>query len=319
MVADRRTGTRAAAARRVVAAVPAEAVETVRATVRRAAAVVAVPAPGAPDIAERLADVEFLVLDHERRHDLVPVLERLPALRFVQLLIVGTEWVAPFLPPGVELGRPIGTRDNAVAEWVASALLGMASGLLPAVRVQPQAGWTRAPSRELRGQRVVVVGQGTTGRAASDLLGLLGVEVVRVAAHAKPGVHAVGELPALVEGANAVVLLVPAVPSTVRMVGADLLARMPDGAVLVNAGRGSLVDTDALVAELSSGRLRAVLDVTDPEPLPAEHPLWRLPNCAISPHIAGATDEGRARSLRFAAEQIDRYARRQTPAVAGSP
>jgi phosphoglycerate dehydrogenase-like enzyme len=164
------------------------------------------------------------------------------------------------------------------------------------------------PSRELRGQRVIVAGQGTTGRAAARLLRGLGVDVVSVASRARADVHSANELSKLVTDADALVLLVPATPSTERMVDAELLARMPDGAVLVNAARGSVVDTEALVAELSTGRLRAVLDVTDPEPLPASHPLWGLPDCYLSPHVAGATHEGRRRSIEYAAEQLVRYA-----------
>jgi phosphoglycerate dehydrogenase-like enzyme len=295
----------------LTAAVPAEGLEAVRSILAADGVECAVgPVPTDGDLAEQLAGVEFLVLDHERR-DLLPVLARLPALRVVQVLIVGTEWVRPFLPAGTLLGRPVGARDTAVAEWVASALLGIASGLLPAVRIQPDERWVREPSRELRGQRVVVVGQGTTGRATAELLTALGVEVVRVAAHARPGVLPSTALPELVEHADAVVLLVPDTPETTGMVDAALLARMRTGAVLVNAGRGPAVDTDAIVAELRTGRLRAVLDVTDPEPLPPGHPLWQLPACHVSPHVAGATHEARERSLRRAAEQLARYARGQ--------
>src|SRR3954465_5132088 len=195
----------------LVAAVPADVVADVAAAVPAGGEVRPTPPRGAP-LLPALADVEFLVLDHERRDDVAPLLPRLPALRFVQLLVVGTEWVTPFLPPGVALGRPTGARDRAVAEWVAGALLGIATGLLPATRQQVHARWDRRPSHELAGQRVVVVGQGTTGVAAADLLERLGVQVVRAARHPRAGVHGPDELPDLVAGADAVVLLVPLTP-----------------------------------------------------------------------------------------------------------
>lgn len=299
------------------AAVPAAALPVVTHSVAGAGLtdevdVVAVPAGG--DLVAGLAGVEFLVLDHERR-DVVAVLSRLPALRVVQVLIVGTEWVAPHLPPGVELSRPTGTRDRGVAEWVVSALVGVASGLLPAVRDQHRQRWTRSPSRELAGQRVVVAGQGSTGRLTATLLAALGVDVVAVAAHARPGVHPAAALPDLLPDADALVLLVPATAATTPLVDAALLTRMRTGALLVNASRGTVVDPDALLAELTAGRLHAVLDVTAPEPLPPGHPLWQASNCFVSPHVAGATVEGRDRAIRFAAEQLVAHARRRLAAA----
>ncbi len=110
--------------------------------------------------------------------------------------------------------------------------------------------------------------------------------------------HAMGELPDLLPTVDAVVVIVPLTPSTAGLVDAQFLAALPDGALLVNMARGKVVDTDALLAELGSGRLRAALDVTDPEPLPADHPLWDAPNLVITPHVGGFTD---ATDPRFAA------------------
>jgi phosphoglycerate dehydrogenase-like enzyme len=132
--------------------------------------------------------------------------------------------------------------------------------------------------------------------------------VIGVARRAREGVHSVAELPAVVGQADAVVVLAPLTPETKGLVDAALLARMRDGALLVNAGRGRVVDTGALVAELESGRLRAVLDVVDPEPLPDDHPLWDLA-LAITPHNAGDTAAADERAVRFGAEQLVRFAR----------
>jgi phosphoglycerate dehydrogenase-like enzyme len=107
---------------------------------------------------------------------------------------------------------------------------------------------------------------------------------------------------------DAVVVLVPLSDQTRGLVGRDFLARLRDQAVLVNVARGAVVDTDALLAETSSGRLLAALDVTDPEPLPAEHPLWRSPGVLISPHVGGATTAMQPRILRLLREQLGRFA-----------
>jgi len=152
------------------------------------------------------------------------------------------------------------------------------------------------------------VGYGNIGRALARCLEPFGVEVVGVARRARDGARAEADLPELLPRADAVVLLVPLSDATAGMVDAAFLARMRDGALLVNAGRGPVVDTGALVAELERGRLRAVLDVTDPEPLPAGHPLWDLA-LAITPHDAGDTPDADQRAFELAAEQLARYVR----------
>ncbi|MFF4597309.1 NAD(P)-dependent oxidoreductase [Amycolatopsis sp. NPDC001319] len=292
----------------VVASGPDEALPALRAAAPGRVRVVPLPSGGGPAAVRALRDVEFLVLEHQRT-DLLPVLGELPALRVVQTLIAGAEWLEPYLPDGVRLSRPAGARDNAVAEWVAAALLGLASGLLLAVREQGERRWRRVESAELAGTRVVLVGAGAIGRRARDKLAGLGASVTVVARTARAGVHPVTELGDLVAEADAVVLLVPATAGTAGLAGAGVLARMPDGAVLVNAARGTVVDTAALTAEVLAGRLLAVLDVTDPEPLPPDHPLWTAPGCFLSPHIAGVTRQGKARAIEAAADVLARYAR----------
>jgi phosphoglycerate dehydrogenase-like enzyme len=294
----------------IVAAGPADALAALSAAAPSGVSVLAVPERGTPGAGELLRDVEFLVLDHDRT-DILPALRALPLLRVVQSLIVGTDWVRPHLPDGVMLSRPVGVRDNGVAEWVCSALLGLASGLLPAVRDQHRRSWCRAMSSELAGSRVVVLGAGSIGLATRDLLVRLGVEVVLVARHRREGVRAVTELGELVAEADALVVLVPVTPETAGLVDAAVLRSMRDGAVLVNAARGQIVDHDALTAEVTNGRLLAVLDVTDPEPLPDDHPLWDAAGCFVSPHIAGATVQGRRRAIEFAARHLAQYASRK--------
>ena len=199
-----------------------------------------------------------------------------------------------------------GARDVPVAEWVVGALLGDTTGLLrSAVRRE----WERYQPRELAGSTVLIVGHGSIGEAVRRRLLALRAQVVGVAANARPGVHATDELPALVPRADAVVVLAPLTDSTRGMIDAAFLARMKDGALLINAGRGAVVDTDALVRETSSGRLRAVLDVVEPEPLPADHPLWTTPGVTITPHVAGDSVPAEHRAERLAGEQLARFAR----------
>jgi phosphoglycerate dehydrogenase-like enzyme len=132
------------------------------------------------------------------------------------------------------------------------------------------------------------------------------VELTYVARTPREGVHGTDELPRLLPEADVVVLIVPVTPETRGMVDASFLAAMKDGALLVNAARGVVVDTDALVAELTGGRLRAALDVTEPEPLPEGHPLWSAPNLLLTPHVAGAVPNTNERAAAALIDQLQR-------------
>lgn len=228
-----------------------------------------------------------------------------PSLRVVQTLSAGTDWIEPHVPPQATLCAARGARDVPVAEWVVGALLGAAYGQFRAAHVRH---WEERAPRELHATRVLIIGHGSIGRAVERRLAPFEVTVTGVASRARDGLHGTDELPALLPEADAVVILLPLTDATRGMIGADELRAMRDGALLVNAGRGPVVDTDALVAELARGRLEAVLDVTDPEPLPDGHPLWEH-TLAITPHNAGDTEPAEARAVALATEQLARYAR----------
>jgi phosphoglycerate dehydrogenase-like enzyme len=246
----------------------------------------------------------FVMPDWEDR-ETIEALPRLERARVVQALSAGTDWIESRIPPWATLCNARGARDAAVAEWVIGALLGDAYGQFAAARERR---WSDAVPRELQGAHVLIVGFGSIGEAVKRRLEPFGVTVTGVARHAREGVHMTDELPELLGQADAVVVLAPLTPETARMFDAELFARMRDGALFVNAGRGRVVDTGALLAELQAGRLRAVLDVVDPEPLPDDHPLWDAA-LAITPHNAGDTDAADERAVRFGAEQLVRFAR----------
>jgi phosphoglycerate dehydrogenase-like enzyme len=155
---------------------------------------------------------------------------------------------------------------------------------------------------------VLLVGYGAIGEAIEARLRPFEVEVVRVARRGRDGVHPIAELPRLLPDADVVILIVPLTAETRGLVDADFLARMKDGALLVNVARGPVVDTDALLAALTSGRLSAAVDVTDPEPLPADHPLWDAPNLLVSPHVGGASSAMWPRAHRLVRDQLHRFA-----------
>jgi phosphoglycerate dehydrogenase-like enzyme len=249
-------------------------------------------------------DAAVFVLPDWMDRETLEAMPRLGRLRVVQALSAGTDWIEARVPPWATLCNARGARDAAVAEWVVGALLGDAYGQFAAARSRR---WSDAVPRELQGATVLIVGFGSIGREVERHLEPFGVTVIGVARHPRDGVHSVAELPYLVGQADAVVVLAPLTSETTGLVDAALLGRMRDGALFVNAGRGGVVDTSALVAELRSGRLRAVLDVVDPEPLPDDHPLWDLA-LAITPHNAGDSAAADERAVRFGAEQLMRFA-----------
>jgi phosphoglycerate dehydrogenase-like enzyme len=230
----------------------------------------------------------------------------LPRLRLVQLLSAGAERFAGRLPEGVVLCNARGAHTPATAEWVMAALLAAQRGIPHFVREQAAGRWTFSTQRSLVGARVLMVGAGDIGRTVGRMLDGSCVELTYVARTARDGVRSVDDLPELLPHADVVVLLVPVTPETTGMVDAAFLAAMPDGALLVNAARGVVVDTDALLAELQSGRLRAALDVTEPEPLPEGHPLWSAPGLLLTPHVGGAIPDTNERAAAAVTDQLTR-------------
>ncbi|MFI7302221.1 2-hydroxyacid dehydrogenase [Micromonospora aurantiaca] len=240
------------------------------------------------------------------------LLTELPDVEVVQLLSAGADAWAGRMPDGVTLCDARGVHDSPTAEWVVAAILASLRGFAPLARAQARREWAYdevAPTDELAGKRVLIVGAGSIGTAVRDRLAPFEVTFTLVARTPRPdqGVHGVDELPALLPEADVVVLLVPLTEQTRGMVDERFLAAMPDGALLVNAARGPVARTSALVAELTSGRLRAAMDVTDPEPLPADHPLWELPNVLLTPHVAGSVRGLLPRAYRLVGEQLRRY------------
>jgi phosphoglycerate dehydrogenase-like enzyme len=258
-----------------------------------------------PDSAD---DVEVIVLPFEVPASRLPVLAKLPRLRLIQLMSAGAENIIPFVPPGVTLCNAQGAHDPAVAEWIAAVILAQARQLPRFLAAQQAGTWAPARSDSLAGQTVLIVGYGSIGEATERALAPFGVKFECIARRPRPGVLTMDDLPEVLPRADIVILLVPVTPATTGLVDARFLARMHDGALLVNAARGSIVDTAALLAELSSGRLRAALDVTDPEPLPAGHPLWSAPGLLLTPHVAGAMTTEASRVMTLVKDQLARYA-----------
>ncbi len=259
------------------------------------------------DSEPHLDDVEMLVAA-PHVDELGRLLERLPALRVVQAVSAGVDWLLPLVPEGVIVCDAAGVHDIPVAEWVLAAILASLRRIPECRDLQRRERVSLPPQAELAGRRVLILGHGSIGRAVEARLDGFDVEVTRVARRAREGVRATSELSELLPLTDVLVLLLPLTAETERIVDRELLGRLPDGTLVVNAGRGRLVDQPALLAELEAGRLHAALDVTDPEPLPRGDPLWSAPGTLLTPHVAGDSPQFPARAYRLIRDQIARYA-----------
>ncbi|HEY4570962.1 MAG TPA: 2-hydroxyacid dehydrogenase [Kribbella sp.] len=258
-----------------------------------------------------LAEVEFYVPSYMGGGDVFDVIREMPALKVVQLQTAGFEHAQSRIAAGVTLCNARGVHDASTAELAVALILASYRRLPRAVRNQEVEVWPQSYDEvddSLADRTVLILGYGAIGAALERRLSGFECEVIRVARRARDGVHPTSALPELLPRADVVVVLTPATPETERMVDAKFLARMKDGALLVNVARGVVVDTDALLAELGTQRISAALDVTDPEPLPAGHPLWSAPNVLINPHRGGASTAFAPRVARLVRAQLERYA-----------
>ncbi len=255
-----------------------------------------------------VGDVEFFVPPYMGPAEDLAVMAHLPRLRVVQLLTAGYENALKYVPAGVTLCNAGGVHDASTAELAVGLMIASLRGIDVFARAMPAGAWLYGRREALADKRVVIVGAGGVGQAIRRRLEPFETDVVMVGRTERVGVFGSGDLGALLPSADIVVLAVPLSEETHKLVGVDFLARMPDGALLVNVARGSVVDTDALTEHVASGRIRAALDVTEPEPLPPGHPLWHLPGVLISPHVGGNTSAFLPRARRLVADQLRRFA-----------
>ena len=237
--------------------------------------------------------------------------------RLVQSQSIGYEGVADRLPPGHVFANAASVHETSTAELAVGLAIAAQRRLATYVRAQDERRWAPEFSESLADRRVLLLGYGGVGKAVAARLAPFEVDLTVVASRARfedgMPVHGVERLHELLPHAEIVVVTLPGGSETRHILDANALASLPDGALIVNVGRGPLIDTDALVAELQRGRLRAALDVTDPEPLPADHPLWSAPGALIVPHVGGASSAMKPRTVKLIRTQIERMLAGEPP------
>lgn len=262
---------------------------------------------GTDDPPAGIEDVEFFVAPYMSGALDGSVLTAMPKLRVVQLLSAGFEKWLPILPPGVALCNGRGVHGGSTAELAVGGLISVVRELPRLLDQQRAHQWRPQMTDGLDAKRVLVLGAGDIGTRIAGAVAAFGAAPTVIGRSARERVRSFAEVPTLLPEQDVVVVALPLTPDTERLVDAKFLAALPDGAIVVNVARGAVVDTAALVAEVTSGRLRAFLDVTDPEPLPADHPLWDAPNVLISPHVGGGTNGWRQRGYVLIKDQVARY------------
>jgi phosphoglycerate dehydrogenase-like enzyme len=264
-------------------------------------------------VPDSVVDVEIYVPPYAVGPKVADVLPRMTSLRYVQTLTAGVDNIRAAVPEGVTLCSGRGIHDTSTAELVLTLVLASLRGVPEFVRAQDRHEWRPGWHPALADRTVLLVGYGAIGAAVEARLTPFECSVVRVARSAREGVHAISELPALLPQADVVVVVVPLTDETRGLVDADFLARMKPGSLLVNVARGAVVDTDALVDALREERIRAALDVVDPEPLPKDSPLWDCPGLLVSPHVGGSSSAMWPRAYRLVRDQLHRIARGEEP------
>lgn len=290
------------------------------------------------------SDVELVPLADELDHEVaidvwlpdpyatrsMRIWPHLRGVRLVLSLMAGTDWIPGIVGPHVTICSGRGAHNISTAEWTITAILASLKSFPLYFDIQKSGDWHRRSEataqygklsgdgralyppvllEELTGKTVLMVGHGAIGNEIERLLSVFHVEMLRVArtVRTNPVVHPVSELDNLLPKADVVVLILPLTAQSKGLIGARQFELMHQGALLVNAARGPIVQTDALVDALNAGKIRAAVDVTDPEPLPEGHPLWKCPNLLLTPHIAGSTPQFAPRSLQVAADELRHF------------
>lgn len=256
---------------------------------------------------EPVDDVAFYVPTYlSGSTGLAPVPD-MASLRVLQMPNAGYDDALPLARDGLTICNARGVHDASTAELAVGLAVASLRGLPTFVRNQDRRTWEHLRRESLADRLVGVVGHGAIGQRVGRLMTAFEASVVGFSRSGRDGSLPIDTLDAHLPALDVVVLTVPAADDTRHLFDARRLALLKDGALLVNVSRGSVVDTEALVRELATGRIRAALDVTDPEPLPADHPLWSAPNCLITPHVGGDSSAFEPRMKRLLVEQLRRF------------
>jgi phosphoglycerate dehydrogenase-like enzyme len=246
-----------------------------------------------------LSEITFYVPTYMGGRPALELTKKMPNLKILQMPNAGFDDALEFVRDGITLCNGRSIHDDSTAELAVGLTIASLRGFPDFVRNQDKSSWVHVKNKSINDRRIGIIGFGSIGSTIAKMLSGFSVEILPFTQSGRDNTTAISDLDKHLPTLDVVILILPLTPESKHLFNAKRLSLMKDGALLVNVARGPIIDTDALVKELNSGRITAAVDVTDPEPLPSDHPLWRAKGVLISPHVGGNTTafEKRARKL----------------------
>ena len=266
------------------------------------------PTDGIAPAASDLDSIEFFVPRYMGGPAAIAMIPEMKSLKVIQSPNAGVDDVLKIRPEGVMLCNAAGVHDASTAELAVALAIASRRGFADFAADQVEGRWAHVRKPSLADSNVAIVGYGNIGKTIAAMLSNFEVTITAFTRSGSDGSLTFDHFDRLLPTFDVIILIVPLTEQTHHLMNAQRLAAMKDGAALINVARGPVVDTEALIAELNSGRITAGLDVTDPEPLPAGHPLWSAKNVIITPHVGGDSQAFIPRGRKLVEEQLARYA-----------
>jgi phosphoglycerate dehydrogenase-like enzyme len=251
-----------------------------------------------------LSKITFFVPSYMGGKDALAWAAKMPNLKVLQMPNAGYDDALEYVRPGMTLCNASGVHDASTAELAVALALASRRGIPGFVKDQLDGKWNHARRTSLADSKIGIIGFGSIGKQVAKNLSGFEVEVIGFSKSGRDGSKKIEELDSYLPTLDIVILILPLNAESKHLFNKARLAKMKDGALLVNVARGPIVDTEALIAELNSGRIHAALDVTDPEPLPENHPLWKAKNLLIVPHVGGNSTAFEPRGRKLVESQI---------------
>ena len=255
-----------------------------------------------------LSEITFYVPTYMGGKNALEFVHDMPNLKILQMLNAGYDDALPYLRPEITLCNGRGIHDASTAELAVGMTIASLRGFPAFVRDQDRGEWNHSQYRSINDRKVGIVGFGSIGKMIARNLSGFNVDVVGFSRSGADGSLPMERFDEQLPSLDVVILILPLTQDSKGLFDARRLSLLKDGALLVNVARGPIIDTDALIVELNSGRITAALDVTDPEPLPKEHPLWSAKGVFIAPHVGGNTSAFEPRARRLIESQLSKLA-----------